>query len=127
MKKKINFILPFLIASLAILLFASCNYSRNKTSVTATDGENTYQFKAKFNKRKTEKIRECIDRNLGDDYTASFTNANIKGNIVLQDDTKFYLQTAPGLVKLKFNKNENTEASYFKIKKMCEEIKQTVR
>lgn len=127
MKKKHTYLLTFLLAALTILFFAGCNYNRNKTSITTSDGDTYYQFKAKFNKRKTERVRLCIDKNLMGYSSTSFSNNNVRRTITLEDDTKFYIQSSPGLIKVKFNKQENNENSIAKIKDLCEDIKQTIQ
>ena len=51
----------------------------------------------------------------------------INETIVLNNHTKFYLQTAPGKIKVEFNKYENSEASYNQIKDLCDDIKQQIQ
>ena len=44
----------------------------------------------------------------------------------MDDNTSFYIKSYPGKLKIKFNKNQNSEASYFKIKSLCEGINEVI-
>jgi len=53
-------------------------------------------------------------------------NSRADASITLDDKTTFYIRSKPGNLEIKLNKQENSAASYKKIKKMCEGIKSIV-
>lgn len=127
MNKQNILILPLVLASLIAFILCGCNNNRNSISITTKDNNKYYQFKARFNQRKSEQIKQCLNKNLMQYSDISLDKNYINETIVLNNDTKFYLQTAPGKIKVEFNKYENSEASYNQIKKLCDDIKQQIQ
>lgn len=56
----------------------------------------------------------------------SFVNSRIDGKPVLDDHTIFYIKKYPGFIKIKRNKDENSDEAYYKIKAMCEGLKKNI-
>lgn len=127
MSKQHILILPLVLTSFVALLLCGCNNNRNSISITTKDNNKYYQFKARFNQKKSEQIKYCLRKNLMQYADVSIDDNYINETIVLNNDTKFYLQTAPGKIKVELNKFENSEASYNQIKKLCEDIKQQIQ
>ncbi len=127
MNKQNILILPLVLASLIAFILCGCNNNRNSISITTKDNNKYYQFKARFNQRKSEQIKQCLNKSLMQYSDISLDNNYINETIVLNNDTKFYLQTAPGKIKVEFNKYENSEASYNQIKDLCDDIKQQIQ
>ncbi len=127
MSKQHTLILPLVLASFIALLLCGCNNNRNNTSITTKDNNKYYQFNARFNQRKSEQIKQCLNKSLMQYSGISLDKNYINETIVLNNDTKFYLQTAPGKIKVEFNKFENSEASYNQIKELCDDIKQQIQ
>ena len=105
--------------------FSSCfNYHDNDVSISIQEDEDEYKLSAHFEDRKTRAVQNFIK-----EYTASTVNFKSKGNnyvdatVTLDDNTKFYIKSKEGLLKIKFDKEQNSEESYEKIKEMCEGVK----
>ncbi len=71
-------------------------------------------------------MEEYMDKKIGRSSNMSFVNTNIDGTITLDNHTTFYIQKSPGVVKIKLDKDENSEEAYYTIKSMCEGIKPIV-
>lgn len=109
---------------LTLSILSSCKHSGDiKISVKDTDDE--YTFTAYFDDKKTDDVIKVIDQNTAP-TTISSDEDEIDVTTTLDDKTKFDLQYAPGEVLIKLNKNENSKASYLRIKKMCGEIKNAI-
>jgi hypothetical protein len=80
-------------------------------------------MRAQFTKSKTRDVEEYKGHRLCRQTNMSFVNSGIDGKIALDDHTTFYIKKYPRFVKIKFNKEENTEAACQKIKSLCEGIK----
>lgn len=107
-----------------ILIASSCRYSNeNNTNITLSESDHSYSMKAHFNKNKTRDVEKYMDNKIGKTSNMSFVNSSIDGKLTLDDHTTFYIKKYPGFVQLKFDKNENSDLAYQKIKAMCEGIK----
>ena len=69
---------------------------------------------------------EYMDDRIGRESKMSFVNSRIDGVITLDDRTKFYIRKSPGVLEIKFNKDENTEQAFQNIKSMCQGIKKVL-
>jgi hypothetical protein len=106
-------------------VFSSCiNYHDNDLSISIQEDEEEYKLSAHFEDRKTRAVQNFIKG-----YTASAVNFKSKGNnyvdatVTLDDNTRFYIKSYEGRLKIKFDKEQNSEESYEKIKEMCEGVK----
>ena len=109
-----------------INIFSSCfRYHSNDVSISIQEDEEQYRLSAHFEDRKTRAVQNFIK-----EYTASTVNFKSKGNnyvdatVTLDDNTKFYIKSYEGRLKIKFDKEQNSEESYEKIKEMCEGVKE---
>ncbi len=74
----------------------------------------------------TRDVDEFMDDRIGRGSKMSFVNSRIDGVITLDDHTKFYIKKSPGVLEIKFDKDENTEEAYHTIKSMCQGIKKVL-
>ncbi len=106
-------------------LFSSC--FRDNTNISIHDERNSYQFYASYNKSKTENVLHYLNENLNND-NGYFSDLNyIDVTTTLHDDTKLYIKATPGRIKIKLDKRENTEASYKRVKHICNELKDVLK
>jgi hypothetical protein len=117
---KINYALLILTVS---IFLSSCSNSGD-IKIAVKDSDDEYQFTVHFDENKTSKIKRVIDDNIAPTRISSDDEVN--ETTILDDKTKFDLQYDPGDVLIKLNKNENSKASYIRVKKMCEEIKKVI-
>jgi hypothetical protein len=120
----------FILLAVGIFLtgmFSSCyNYSYNDDDVAISIKENSNEYKllARFDKNKTKAVQNYIE-----DYTANIGlfkagNNKVDGIVTLNDNTTVYIKFKKGRLKIKLDKEQNSEQSYEKIKEMCEGIKE---
>ena len=110
---------------LCMSICPSCsNPFDHNTSISVHETHHSYQFSASYDKNSTRKVQQYINRStepnglFDSDEDYYFT-----ANTSLEDGTKFYIKESPGKLEIKFDKQENSGASYNRIKKMCEGIK----
>jgi len=94
--------------------------------ISYTNSDQYYSMKAYFSKKKMRDVEEYLDRRIGSRSNMSFRNTRMDGTVSLDDDTKFYIKKAPGVLKIKLDKDENSNEAYHRIKDMCEGIKSVV-
>ena len=102
----------------------SCsNLDRNKIDLSVSESEDFYTIIANYNQRQARAIDEYLDAHLTKGSDMSFTNTHINADLKLDNGIKFYIKKYPGYLKIKFNKNENSVASYRLIKNLGEGLK----
>lgn len=83
-------------------------------------------MKARFDKNKMRDVERYMDDKIGRASNMSFINTRIDGAITLDDHTRIDIKKSPGRLDIKFNKDENSDEAYEKIKAMCEGLKNVV-
>jgi len=78
---------------------------------------------AHYNPSQTLAVDECMNKRLGRHNRMSFNNTQIDADLTLDDGTKLYMKKNPGKLEIKFNKDENSLASYKEIKDLSEGLK----
>ena len=98
----------------------SC-FDSEDIKISVTDSDDTYEFYAKFDKSKSREIQNFINRKIAPNRIIKDKNLDI--TTTLNDNTQFELKESPGKIRIKLDKEDNSVASYIRIKKMCEGIK----
>ncbi len=107
-------------ALLSMSLFSSCSSLDSNVNLTVSEDEHEYRLLANYPENNTGKVEEYLDEKIGNQNDLSFTNAVIDADLTLDDGTKMYVVNKPGKLRIKLNKNENSAASYQKIKALGE-------
>jgi hypothetical protein len=115
----------FLVIAFGLFLlsfFSSC-FRDHDISIYVNDSEDQYRMKAKYRKNKTHDVQRLLDEYFKENNIVSFKNSWVDEEIILDDDTKFYINLRPGKLKIQIDKTENSEESCDKIRAVCEDIK----
>jgi len=80
-------------------------------------------MKAYFGRNKTAKVERYMDDVLASG-NMSFRNTRIDGQITLDDNSTFYIKKHRGYLYIKLDKYKNSDEAFYKIKSMCEGIKE---
>jgi hypothetical protein len=115
-----------MICASSFILLSSCLHQKHNVSVTATEDESRYAFNATYAPNKTIQVHRYIQSQLQPTTIFENMNSDVDITAVLQDDTKLYIQSNKGMLHIKLNKDENSSAAYYKIKKMCDGIKDII-
>lgn len=112
--------------ALACITFISCRDHSRNVSITYYDGDRSYSMNAQFSKRKIRDVERYMERMLGDESNISFHKSRINQRIRLDDESIIQIKKYPGRIKIKLNKNENSEEAYEKIRALCEGIEEVI-
>ena len=112
----------FLSAIFLISSLTAC-FDGHDTKISVTDSDDTYEFYAKLEKHKTERVQKYINAQM---VSTNVTGDDIDITTILDDKTQFKLEESPGKVRIKLDKEANSEASYHRVKAMCEGIKKVI-
>lgn len=114
-------IIPLLISALVL---TSC-FNKKNISVAIVENQDKLELTAKYKPSKTYAVERFIKSQL--ESTQAFNNTGNTGVIaVLNDNTKVYIKSSKGKLNINLSKQENSEASYYRVKKMCEEVKDII-
>jgi len=115
-----NIIISTMIGALLLSSSFSCKDSSD-TKVSITDSDDTYEFYAKFDKSKTRQIQDFINKEIAP--STLNTERDLDVTTTLDDKTQFEIKRSPGKVHIKLDKEDNSAASYIRIKKICNGIR----
>jgi hypothetical protein len=118
---------PLIVLAAALaLLIAGCRHHHHNTSFSVSETGNVYQINASFNPNKTKSLQHYLNQRFGESSNVSFVNTEMDATITLDDETRFHIKSHPGYLKIRFNKHENSEEAYEKMRGMCEGIKEAI-
>ena len=112
---------------LLCLLAIACFDNDHNINISYKNSDRYYSMDAHFSKSKTREVEEYMDRRIGKKSNMSFINSRMDGTIALDDHTTFYIKKSLGMLKIKLDKQENSEEAFHRVKYMCEGIKSVVQ
>ena len=123
----------FLFVTVALFLgtvLSSCrhdyyHYDRDNVSVTVQEDDEEYRMNAHYDEDKTMAVDNYINSCTGSDCRYN-GHGNFDATLVLDDNSRVYIRSREGRLKIKFNKEENSAETYEKIRNMCEGIKELI-
>lgn len=115
--------LSFYAIACAITLSSCVRNHDSGLSLTYTESDDYYSMNAEFSKSKTRAVERYMESKIGQTTKTPFTSARIDGTVALDDQTTFYMKKSPGTLKIKLDKDENSEEALEKIRSMCEGLK----
>lgn len=107
------------------ILISSCGHHRN-IDITMKDAGHYFYMDADFHHSKTRQVEHYMNREIGKESNFSFVNTRTDATVTLADNTRFYMRKEPGHLVIKLDKDENSPAAYYRIKSMCEGIKEVI-
>lgn len=121
--KTAAFLMTFcLVIVMACLPYLTKKINGDDISITVSESDDWYRISADYPEEKTRKVQRCMDEYL-EPSGMSFVNARIDGDMKLDNKAYFYINTSPGTLKIKLDKHKNSMASYRRMKKLGEELK----
>lgn len=93
----------------------------HNTSISIRESDDSYEFYASYTNNKTRQVQKYLDDKLN--TNKMFRHGRIDALVTLTDNTSIYIRNTPGRLLIKLDKNENTFASYARIKRVGEELR----
>jgi hypothetical protein len=119
-----KYLIPVVLGFSFLALMSSCFFCEHDMSVTISDDDDEYEMDASFNRNKTHAVQVYLNEHLLNNRVA-FRNRDDE-EITLDDNTTIYITTHPGQVSIKIDKEENSEESCEKVRRVCEDLKDIV-
>ena len=92
----------------------------DNVAIRVNESTDSYQIYASYNRSKARRLQNYLDAKLN---THHMFNSPIDASFTLNDRTHIYVRNIPGRLIIRLNKNENNAESYYRIKRLGEEIK----
>ena len=94
-------------------------------SISVSDSDDEYEFVAKYDKAKTQRVQDFINVKMAPATSVKGDHVDITTK--LDDNTEFKLEEDEGRLRILLDKDANTDASYHRIKSMCEGVKRIIQ
>jgi hypothetical protein len=115
-----------LIGLSAFLIYAKFDTHGNRTSITISEDDDTYELEAIYNAENTGMVEQYINKSIAPNSLAGSVHDYFDASTSLPDHTQFHVKESPGKVDITLDKRKNSTMSYHRIKTMCEGIKSLV-
>lgn len=112
-----------LLIGLVICCLTACRDSQD-IHIKVVDNDDVYKYTATFPRNKSRLVERFINSRIAPTNITSDEVLDV--TTILEDQTKFDYEAAPGELRIELDKNENSPASYFRIKKMCQDLNQII-
>ena len=120
MKKHFLFIAGLLFSA---VLFSSCFHDHD-LHIRINDNDDVYRLRATYNEDLSDDVQRVINKHLRMHHSETLVGRYTDKEIRLQDGTYFYVKTGPGRLRIKIDRDENSEESCQELEAMCDEIKE---
>ncbi|WP_295667920.1 hypothetical protein [uncultured Mucilaginibacter sp.] len=124
MKTGVFFAVFSILALSIFLVWSKFEDFNHNISISISEEKDTYEFSAHYDRSNTRKVQAYINESIKPNQMGSSENDYVDATTSLPDNTRFYIKESPGRLKIRLDKTQNSTASYFRIKKMCEGVKQ---
>lgn len=114
--------LLYLALALSVMLALSSCHDHG-VHIRVNDDADEYRLRASFDEDLTDDVQRVINRHLHKHNAGSTAYIHTDCDFELGDGTNFYLKLKPGQVRIRFDRDDNTEESYEDMHAMCDEIK----
>lgn len=123
MKTGVFFAVFSILALSIFLVWSRFEDFNHNISISVSEERDTYEFSAHYDRADTRRVQTYINDCIKPNQMAKSENDYVDASTSLPDNTRFYIKESPGRLKIRLNKTQNSTASYFRIKKMCEGVK----
>lgn len=117
---KLKSLLITQVATLVMLI--SCN--NGDVNIAVKDDDDYYRFKAHFDENLSPEVSEFLNDHI--EPIRIDPERESKVVTVLKDQTKLTVESSPGELMIYLDKEENSRASYHRIKNLCEGVKDVI-
>lgn len=105
-----------------VAMLVSCN--NGDVSIAVKDEDDYYRFRAQFG----DNLSPDVSRFLNDQLSTVRIDPEKDSKIitVLPDQTRITIESSPGEVMIYLDKDENSRDSYYRVKNLCEGVKDVI-
>lgn len=112
-----------LIALGTFLVWSKVRINHHDIAIAVHDDNDKYKFTAAFPDGNTYRVQQYINENISPNALAKSDNDYFNVTTTLTDGTEFYANESPGNLEIIIDKRKNSNASIYRIRKMCDGVK----
>jgi hypothetical protein len=119
-----KYIVSLALGFIMVAGMSSCFHHRHDISISVSDDEDEYEMEADYRRNQSHEVQVYLNNHLLTNSNVSINNGYVDDEVTLDDKTTFYINSNPGELSIRINKNENSEESCERVKQICQELKQ---
>lgn len=110
-----------------IMLLSGCIHyetdrvRKGRVSVTVKESDHQFRLDAKFKRSQTDAVAQIIQEEL--DGSSYDTENHRSSTFTIRDDDKLYVRLRKGRLRIRFDKDQNDEMAYERVKRLADHIK----
>lgn len=111
---------------LFIMLLSGCiryetdRVRHGRISVTVKESDHQLRVDARFRRSQTDEVARIIKDELDE---ALYNEDNRSTTFTIRDDDKLFVRLKKGRLKIRFDKDENDQAAYDRVKRIADQVK----
>lgn len=121
-----KYIVSLALGLMIITGMSSCFHHHHDISISVSDNEDEYEMEADYRRNQSPAVQGYLNKHLLTNSSVSIHNGFVDDVVTLDDKTTFYINTHPGELNIRVNKNENSEESCERVRQICEELKEII-
>jgi hypothetical protein len=113
------------VGAILIAGLQSCfHFNDHDISISVSDDEDEYETDAAYQRRQTHAVQVYLNNHLLNGKIKLRRNNHVDKEITLDDNTTFYINSEPGSLSIRINKEQNSEEQCERIRMACEDLKE---
>ncbi|MBL0883076.1 MAG: hypothetical protein IBJ16_06995 [Chitinophagaceae bacterium] len=111
---------------LFIMLLSGCIHyetdrvRHGRVSITVKESDRQLRVDARFKRSQTDDVARIIKEELDG---SSYNENNHSTTLTIRDDDKLFLRLKKGRLKIRFDKDENDQVAYDRVKRIADQVK----
>ncbi len=102
---------------------SSCFHRHHDLSFRVSEDEDEFEMDGDYRRNQSRKVQVYLNNRLLSNSSVRFDEEDfVDKEITLDDNTTFYINTNPGELSIRIDKNENSEESCERVKNFCKEL-----
>lgn len=118
-----NYIVPVVFGLMLMAVISSCFHHHNDLSIRFSDDEDEFEMEADYPRHQSHNVKVFLNDRLLDHAVHRGRHSFKNEEITLDDNTTFYIDSYPGEIKIRVDKDENSEEGCERVRQMCKELK----
>jgi hypothetical protein len=112
------------LVSLSIfLMWSKFRVNDHDIAIAVNDDNDKYKFSASFPESKTYAVEQYVNSSIAPNRLFKSESDYFDVTTTLTDQTEFYIKGSSGRLKIEIDKKKNSIASVYRIRRMCDGIK----
>jgi hypothetical protein len=118
-----NYIVPVVFGLMMIAGMSACFHHHNDFSISFSDDDDEFEMEADYPRHQAHDVKVYLNDHLLNNIAHRGKHSFKNEEITLDDNTTFYIDSYPGQLNIRVDKDENSEEGCERVRQMCKELK----